>query len=97
MKLKELSHAVSLTAPRKACLLLQRIEERKKKEKKKRRKSPRTMQHNNSGNNSKAYSERERDCENEREHEAIERLFILSQPRVPTESGIKIEPIVVNL
>ena len=55
------------------------------------------MQHNNSGNNSKAYSERERDCENEREHEAIERLFILSQPRVPTESGIKIEPIVVNL
>lgn len=95
MKLKEPSHAVSLTAPRKAFLLLQRIEERKKK--KKEENPPRTMQHNNSGNNSKAYSERERDCENEREHEAIERLFILSQPRVPTESGIKIEPIVVNL
>lgn len=59
MKLKEPSHAVSLTAPRKAFLLLRRIEERKKK--KKRRKSPRTMQHNNSGNNSKAYSKRERE------------------------------------
>lgn len=32
-----------------------------------------------------------------REHKAKERLFILSQPCVPTESGIKIEPIVVNL
>lgn len=32
-----------------------------------------------------------------REQEAKERLFILSQPRVPTESGIKIEPILVNL
>lgn len=58
MKLKELSHAVSLTAPRKAFLLLWRIEERKKKKK---RKSPRTIQHNNSGNNSKAYSKRERE------------------------------------
>ena len=58
MKLKELLHAVSLTTPRKAFLLLQRIEERKKEEKKK--KIPRTMQHNNSGNNSKAYSKRER-------------------------------------
>lgn len=55
------------------------------------------MQHNNSGNNSKAYSESARDCENEREHEAMERLFILSQHRVPAESGIKIGPIVVNL
>lgn len=55
------------------------------------------MQHNNSGNNSKVYSERARDCENETEHEAKERLFILSQLRVPTESGIKIGPIVVNL
>lgn len=94
MKLKEPLHAVSLTAPRKAFLLLQRIEERKKKKK---RKSPRTMHHNNSGNNSKVYPERARDCENEREHEAKERLFILSQLRVPTESGIKIGPIVVNL
>lgn len=32
-----------------------------------------------------------------KEHEAIERLFILSQPGVATESGIKIEPIAVNL
>lgn len=56
MKLKELSPAVSLTAPRKAVLLLQRIEEMKRK--KRRRKSPRTMQHNNGCNSSKEYSEK---------------------------------------
>lgn len=55
------------------------------------------MQYNNSGNNSKASSKRGRNWENEREHEAIERLFILSQLRAPTESGIKIGPIVVNV
>lgn len=32
-----------------------------------------------------------------REHEAIERLFILSLPGVATDSGIKIEPIAVNM
>lgn len=32
-----------------------------------------------------------------REHEAKERLFILSQPGAPTESAIKIEPILVDL
>lgn len=41
--------------------------------------------------------ERERETVKMREHEAIERLFILSQPGVATESGIKIEPIAVNL
>lgn len=89
MKLKELSHAVSLTAPRKASPPSPENREKKKREKK--IPPARTMQHNNS----RAYSERE--SENEREHEATERLFISSQPRVPTESGIKIEPIVVNL
>lgn len=41
--------------------------------------------------------EGERETVKMREHEAIERLFILSQPGVATESGIKIEPIAVNL
>lgn len=40
MKLKELLRAVSLTAPRKAFLLLQRIEERKKKRGEKKKKIP---------------------------------------------------------
>lgn len=56
----------------------------------------RTMQHNSSDNNTKARSGK-RSLQKRREQEAKERLFILSQPRVPTESGIKIEPIVVNL
>ena len=108
MKLKELPCAVSPAAPREAFLLLQRIEDRKMKrgwwgggEN-----PPRTMQHNSSDNNTKARSgkrslpkmrERERERERKREHEAKERLFILSQTRVPRKSGIKIEPIVVNL
>lgn len=94
MKLKELLHAVSLTTPRKAFLLLQRIEERKK------RRGKKENPPNNAAQQQWQQQQsilKERDCENEREHEAIERLFILSQARVPTESGIKIGPIVVNL
>lgn len=59
------------------------------------------MPNNNNSHNSKTHSQNERGREREtvkiREHEAIERLFILSQPGVATESGIKIEPIAVNL
>lgn len=62
-----------------------------------------TMQNNNNSHNSKTHSERERerargrDGVKMREHEAIERLFILSQPGVATDRGIKIEPIAVNM
>lgn len=94
MKLKELPYAISLTAPRKAFLLLQRIEERKKK--KKEENPPEQCRTTTEATTAK-HTQKERETAKMREHEAIERLFILSQPHVPTESGIKIEPIVVNL
>lgn len=92
MKLKELLHGVSLTAPRKAFLLLQRIEERKKKGKKGEENPPEQC----STTTAKHYSERETDCENERAR-GNRKVVYLSQPHVPTESGIKIGPIVVSL
>lgn len=55
MKLKELPCAVSPAAPRKAFLLLQRIEDRKMKGGEGEN-PPRTMQHNSSDNNTKARS-----------------------------------------
>lgn len=90
MKLKELPYAVSLTAPRKAFLLLQRIGEEEKEN------PPKQCSTTTTAATTAKHTQRERDCEM-RAHEAKERLFILSQPRVPTESGVKIEPIVVNL
>lgn len=106
MKLRELPGTVSPAAPRKASLLLQRIgEERRGWEREKKngrgKSPPPTMQNNNNSHNSKIHSEREGERERDRvklrEHEAIERLFILSLPGVATDSGIKIEPIAVNM
>lgn len=87
MKLKELLRVVSLTAPRKAFLLLQRIEERKKKKREKKIPPNNTAQQQRQQQQS--VLRKRRHCENEREREAIERLFILSQPRVPTENVLK--------
>lgn len=89
MKLKELPYAVSLTAPRKAFLLLQRIREEEKEN------PPKQCSTTTAAATTAKHTQRE--TAKMRAHEAIERLFILSQPPVPTESGVKIEPIVVNL
>lgn len=93
MKLKEL-HGVSLTAPRKAFLLLQRIEERRKK--KKEENPPEQCSTTTAATTAKHYSERQTDCENEGAR-GNRKVVYLSQPHVPTESGIKIGPIVVSL
>ena len=109
MKLKELPCAVSPAAPREAFLLLQRIEDRKMKrgwwggekirpEQCSTTVATTTPKHaQETGAFQKWERERESENERKREHEAKERLFILSQTRVPRKSGIKIEPIVVNL
>ena len=94
MKLKERPYAVSLTAPRKALLLLQRIEKRKKKEKEE---NPPKQCSTTTAATTATHAQKEREAAKMRVHEAIKRLFILSQLRVPTENGIKIELIVVNL
>lgn len=89
MKLKELLRAVSLTAPRKAFLLLQRIEERKKKGGEKKEENPPEQCSTTTAATTAKHTQKERYCENESEREAIERLFILSQPHVPTENVLK--------
>lgn len=76
MKLKELLHGVSLTAPRKAFLLLQRIEERRKKEKKKKKKIPPNNAAQQQRQQQQSITPKERQTAKMREHVAIERLFI---------------------
>lgn len=111
MKQRALPGAVSPAAPRKSIpTSLENRGRERERERKKRMEEENppsqqcrtittvtTAKHTLKGRAQEREGKRERDGVKMREHEAIERLFILSLPGVATDSGIKIEPIAVNM